>query len=67
VDKFIIKVLSVLNIVVTSCLHLKKKFKFLHHLLMYLGRFECENQLFAEKDMMKSFLDDSLLYNEEFN
>jgi len=30
------------NIVVTSCPHLKNKFKFLYHLLMYFRSFECE-------------------------
>ena len=43
------------NIVVTSCPHPKNKFKFLYHLLMYFGSFECE-KLFEDNNMKKAFV-----------
>ena len=53
-----------MNIAIISFSHLKNKFKFLYHLLMSFGKFECENQLFEDNNMKRAFIKVGLFYEE---
>ena len=66
-DRFVVDVDAISNVVVTSCPHPKKRFKFLYHLLMCFGRIECENQLFSSKDMIKAFAEGELFDEDNFD
>ena len=66
-DRFVVDVDAISNVVVTSCPHPKNRFKFLYHLLMCFGRIECENQLFSSKDMIKAFAEGELFDEDNFD